>query len=384
MMYKGKYMNCINKITANSEVKKHLSKESMDSMLLDILRIIATWAVLIGHGFSFFQITVLKNQEYFPYIQNIGVVLLFQIMGFLLIHSLSERLKSPGYSFKTFFIEKSCRIGVPYVAALLFVAIIDKISIIVAPQNYQFYGSYNIKTFIGNLFQLQDIPSETTNLITTFGSGRQFWTLSIEWWIYIFAGYIAFSLYSSRYKTSSIKAYNVIVACFLSLPVLVNLIGGSGNGLTLYVIMGSVVFLLYRRINSNNTVTVLFLSATVFSTVICGMVYKEAYHVLFAIGIALMILFLMSTAAKAKRTVNSTLRKTVSFFARYTYSLYLTHYSVLDFLYRAFPGLSPWTKFFIGIFISNIIAIPFSLLFDYLGKVLKGLLLNKKPIQPKK
>lgn len=50
---------------------------SMNSFYLNILRIVAAWSVLLGHGFSIYHITLLKNQDYFFYIQNSGVVIFF-------------------------------------------------------------------------------------------------------------------------------------------------------------------------------------------------------------------------------------------------------------------------------------------------------------------
>ena len=58
--------------------------------ILDIFRITVALFVLFGHGFSFFQCTIFKDQSYFPYIQNIGVVLFFLISGFLTTYSLEK------------------------------------------------------------------------------------------------------------------------------------------------------------------------------------------------------------------------------------------------------------------------------------------------------
>ena len=72
------------------------------SLRINIIRIIAAWCVMIGHGFVFFQISIFRSQQYFCYLQNIGVVLLLLLAGFLLLYSFckffgvlsSELLKS--------------------------------------------------------------------------------------------------------------------------------------------------------------------------------------------------------------------------------------------------------------------------------------------------
>ena len=105
---------------------KELSYSASNS--LHLLRIVAAWSVLLGHSFLFYQISVFKNQDYFPYIQNMGVVILFVLSGFFTMYSI-ERKKLLVYDFKSFFIEKVSRIGVPYIAALVVVCIIDFINI---------------------------------------------------------------------------------------------------------------------------------------------------------------------------------------------------------------------------------------------------------------
>lgn len=59
---------------------------------LNLIRITAAWFVLLGHGLSLCSLTVFRNDAVFPYMQNIGVVLLFFISGFLNTHS-NERKK---------------------------------------------------------------------------------------------------------------------------------------------------------------------------------------------------------------------------------------------------------------------------------------------------
>ena len=61
------------------------------SVFIDCIKVLAAQFVLFGHSFSFFGVTFLKDQTYFPYIQNIGVILLFAISGFLFSYVLKKR-----------------------------------------------------------------------------------------------------------------------------------------------------------------------------------------------------------------------------------------------------------------------------------------------------
>ncbi len=156
-----------------------------NSLILDVMRIIATWSVLVGHACSFFKFSIFKDQTYFPYIQNIGVILLFLISGFLTLYS----LQSGKYGFRSYIHNRICRIWIPYIFALVFVCTLDGLVILVIPEVYDYYNAYNFKTFMGNILFMQDIPQAGV-WVTSFGSGRQFWTLAVEWWYYLCAGYI--------------------------------------------------------------------------------------------------------------------------------------------------------------------------------------------------
>lgn len=56
---------------------------SKNSFVLDFLRVLASQAVLLGHCFNMYGVTPLKDQTYFPFIQTMGVVLLFAMSGIL-------------------------------------------------------------------------------------------------------------------------------------------------------------------------------------------------------------------------------------------------------------------------------------------------------------
>ncbi len=345
------------------------------SFVLDIFRIIAAWAVLIGHGFSFFTISVFKDQTYFPYIQNIGVDLLIMLCGFFIAHSLSCKLYENKLSFKDFLIEKACRIGLAFVPALILVAVIDKIIISITPPAYTYYGAFNIKTFVGNLLQLQDIPKPAF-FITSFGSGRQFWTLAVEWWFYIVAGFLVLYIYP-KIKSKSLNLAMFILLVAFSIPSLYHLIGGRGNGLTFTWLLGVFSYLVYTRVKKQKPVVILLiLLASVSCTIGCGLYFKEAYCIPFVLSLFLTFLLLLVFA----ESINGKVKKIAGrgffkFVAGYTYSLYLVHYSIMYFLScllksNTFAFLDAKNCFFIGIIISNVVAIPFSFVFERNSKKL--------------
>lgn len=73
--------------------------------------------VLLGHSFSYYGMTPLKDQSYFPYIQNIGVVILFELSGFFTVYSLDNKNRNHDYAFKSYIKKRACRIGRGYIPA---------------------------------------------------------------------------------------------------------------------------------------------------------------------------------------------------------------------------------------------------------------------------
>lgn len=152
---------------------------------LDVARIIAAYMVMLGHSFGYYQLTIFKDETYFPYIQNIGVVILFLISGFLNAYSLENKNSNRTYEFQDFFKHKVVRILREYLPGLVFIAVIDGIYILVNGNNYSYYGAYNIKQFVGNMLFLQGTYVGNYLGIVPFGSGRPLWTLALEWWFYL-------------------------------------------------------------------------------------------------------------------------------------------------------------------------------------------------------
>ena len=154
------------------------------SFFIDCIRVLAAQFVLWGHGFSFFSLSFLKDETYFPYIQNIGVVMLFMISGFLFSFSVRKRTNE---SFKSYYMNRFIRIKIPFMGALIIVALLSAVTIVINHEAFQYYGAYNIKTFVMNFLMFQDYPlfvfwnkvMGKDIIITSFASARQFWTLAI-------------------------------------------------------------------------------------------------------------------------------------------------------------------------------------------------------------
>lgn len=158
------------------------------SIYLDGLRVILCQIVLIGHAASFFGVMSFIEPPNFPWIQSIAVVGFFWLSGFLICHStLMRKQRENQYVFSDFFFDRFARIFSAYVPALIFVFLIDFVFISLYSHTYGFYGSFSLEVAIKNLLMLQKHPVE---LLTApmFGSASTWWTLGVEWWLYMLFG----------------------------------------------------------------------------------------------------------------------------------------------------------------------------------------------------
>lgn len=349
----------------------------MNSLLMDVMRVIAAWGVMLGHGVKFCKVTIFRTQDYFPYIQNIGVVLLIMISGFFIAYSLDRKRKDPLYGYKDFLIDKACRIEIAFIPAMILVAIMDKVNMTLAPDAYKFYESYNVLTFIGNIFQLQDIPKAGL-FVTSFGTARPFWTLAIEWWFYLLAGFVVL-YFIPKVKKKQVRLWQLALMTVIAIPAIVNLLGGRGNGLTFTWGLGILIYLLYDKCKHYNTTLLAGLTLlSLIGTIYCGTQVKEAYCIQFVLCTAVTMFFAMAFGASVEKAgILPKTRKVMQFFSSYTFSLYLVHYSVFCVMRHVIGGGTSWERLIACVLISNALAIPLSMIFERRGKKLAEFIKSK-------
>lgn len=345
------------------------------SIILDLIRGLTAQIVVFGHSISFFGIFIFMHPPNFPWVQNIAVLIFFILSGLLISYSTINKIKNKNdYSFKHFFIDRFSRIYSAFIPGILFVFVIDFLSRKIQ-NDYLFDKAFNVKTFIGNLFMLQDYPLYDNlgkvlidlgfdnflvnaipvpfKAITSFGSARPFWTIAIEWWIYMFFGY--FTIVTLKKRMTII---NFGKLAFLSIIPLYNLVSGRGDGLTVYWGFGALVFLfLQNNILKNIKPSVKIISLLLVVGLASFRVLKtiNAYEPIFAFLVAISILLLVDLFKSI--TFSRLLAKIIRISANYSFTLYLIHYSILNFIYTHFyQNYNPYLLLFIGFFSSNIIS----------------------------
>ena len=337
---------------------------------LDLFRIVAAMFVLAGHSFSFYQITVFKDQTYFPYIQNIGVVMFFLLAGFLTAFSIARKNKDHQYTFSSFFKHKAIRIAKEYIPGLILIAVIDFISILINKEGYSYYGSFNITQFIGNAVMLHNMGPYGIlgRWFVPFGSGRPLWTLAVEWWLYMLYGAVCISL-SNKVKLSLSK---VTVFIVIVLMVCNYLITGRGGGLGFVFALGVLSYYSYALISKYTAMIVFVLSCLLY--VGYGLVYKEAYTVYSFI--ILWLIFCSAIRIGGCTAQDSKRNSILAFISKSTFILYLIHYSIIDLIAHSGMNCRLCIKFFAGIIISLIISFSAFYIFgekDVIGRLIKEL-----------
>ncbi|MGJ0353777.1 acyltransferase family protein [Aliarcobacter cryaerophilus] len=328
----------------------------IQSISLDMLRVFAVQLVLIGHALSYFGLIQLNGV-----IQNTAVVLFFILSGTVISYStFYKKHIDDNYSFKEYFIDRFSRIFTALFPSLIFILVIDLIQIYyVENKNYGYFNALDLKTFIGNLFMLQDYPIfhisnkvfDTDIFLTSFGSGRPLWTLAIEWWLYMAFGLIFFYFI----KQFSIKHIPLLLI-FLVVP-LYNSFYGRGDSLTLFWMGGLIITIMIFKysIVASKALSIFFMLILPLLILLRLYIKHQAYDLVYVTLIIFFIYFYLSFFSTINYT-SEKLKKIIHFFASYAFTLYLIHYSILDFMYFFLDKNNAIKLFIISIIVSNFLA----------------------------
>lgn len=328
------------------------------SAYCDLVRSVSAQVVVVGHGIAFFGIFKFLHEPRFPWMQNIAVILFFILSGFIITYTISSRIKTANdkqipYGFGDFFIDRFSRIFSAFFPALLFVLCIDSLSIFMAPEKYTYFNAFNLKTFVANLFMLQDFPGFKVldwDCCTSFGSARPFWSLAIEWYMYMFFGFLllVFNKKPSLFHCGVLVLLGMIPFCNIIKP----------TGLTVVWLYGALAWLILaeKKLDSVSHQMKLFVSIMIFLAAVARvrLAHMNAYDPIFAFLLA--ILFLLGVDYCANIQFRPFIQRFIKVSASYSFTLYLVHYSVLDFIYTHLGSYNPYLLFIAGYMVSNAIA----------------------------
>lgn len=336
--------------------------------------------VLFGHASHYFLTSSFLAQGW---IQGIGVYLFFLISGFLISYSVFQKHADRRYDFRAYFIDRFCRIYSAFLPALVFVLLLD--GFVYDTPLYEWRRDYNLQTWLGNLSMLQDFPvfqvlrrvgvADNSWFVAPFGSARPFWTISIEWWIYMLFGGVVLVWLRREKKLGWPGALLLAVAAIVPTY---NFIGGYDQCLTILWIAGMGASALMLRlpklaaqrpdITAARVRRTALITAVAAFVAIVGRLFATRFETqelqlgLFLATLIFALFFLLGTVSFR---IPFVLERSIEFVAGYSYSLYLTHHTLVDFLAIHYPTRrgSP-AMFWLAVAAANLLAVIFWYLFE--------------------
>lgn len=331
-------------------------KENDTSLTLDLLRAVAAQMVCVGPAIIFFVSG--SRPQWLPVMQNIGVLIFFLISGFVIAATLSRRSGDPDYGFLRFFVDRFARIYSGLLPALVLILAVDRLTLALTGES-SIAATYTSKTLFGNLLMLEGYWGLFQDRLRfgAFGSASPLWTLAIEWHIYMFVGAVFFAIVRRRHL--------IILACVAAFSgqIALHYLTGSfqvehdvGMGLFTLWMMGFALYFLIRPMNYQVCcIAFIGFSGTHF-------LITRPYYEYDFIGY-LLLAGAFASIASASQSSNwlAPLNRYIKFFADYSFSLYLVHYSIMMLFFLSRPAHG-WMEFFITIILSNLAAIVLSIL----------------------
>ena len=330
---------------------------------LDLLRALAASLVLFEHAGDIFGVRV-----GFP-AGLIGVSIFFILSGFLILQSSLARVARPGPYFTPYMIDRFARVFTAYVPALILVAAVNAVA------DLGHWGQGGLSTgpaaFLGNLLLLQNYPvfqemhriAGASFYIRPYNTAEPFWTIPIEFWIYVVFGLAFFGLMLRERLGLLWPACLALVA----VPVVVwNAAAGGGNGLSLVWLAGAmggyVWTTAWHRSQRKLQIGVVVLLMALACLVGRGWKTEWDFQDLgMAVCETLAILGGLSVL-DGLRALPRVLRSACAFVASYSYSLYLIHNTVLIVVRRLLPDLP--TAMAIALVAAHVVAFGLYLLFE--------------------
>ncbi len=344
------------------------------SAYLDLLRGLAAQLVLLHH-----TVAICLPSSGLDRLGGgaLGVLVFFLLSGFLITGTVASRVASGRFSLTEFTVSRATRIFLPYVPALVLVALLDR-WMLHSPV-YSYTADYTAPTAVANLFMLQDFPPfqilrrlgvpDQAWFFKTFGSGRQFWTVSIEWWIYLTVG-IGTALALTRRG-----AVWWGVLAFVAIEPLYNLVGGPGDCLTLAWLLGAGAWWVVQRAALPGA-GLAWAGCVVLAGTRLFFTHGRIYDAVFALLLAA-VLFVPLLLLRGGRLMWLT-RLRFDRLSFHSYSLYLTHGTIgLLLVARLGDAAMGWPGVLLVVVLCNLVAIPFAAAFELPQRRVRRLILDR-------
>jgi peptidoglycan/LPS O-acetylase OafA/YrhL len=336
------------------------------SSFLDFCRAAAATMVLLAHMQHIF---IPGSPIQVP--GSFGVVIFFLLSGYLITLSLYNRYTRPFPQLGMFVTDRISRIYTPYLPALFLVVVVNSLFI------SGHWASPGVSTgaysFVSNVFMLSDYPffqatyhfRDISQLYPRpYNTAGQFWTVAVEVWIYIFVGLVAFWFL----RRETVRSDICVFALLLSTPVVVwNSFAGGGGCLALVWALGGLFSFINILIRRNDSTRIAVYGLIFFGygasclTARALAISFNPYDLSSAFFIGC-IMFGICFLAEVW-TIKSAVSRIAAILSSYSYSLYLTH-NTLVILIKEHSPFDYQANLLIAFLSCHLFAYCFYLLFE--------------------
>lgn len=327
------------------------------SNFLHFLRAVASQIVVVGHILT---LNHLGSNSLMNILPSFSVMIFFVMSGYII--SYTSVAKGKKYGLFNYLVDRFSRIYVALIPALLLTLMLGIIC-------FCYFKTcafdFNLKHLVCNILMQQENPlllkfqymlpnTENYKLIGIFGPNLPLWSLSIEWWLYMFFGLI----YFKGFDELKMKHY---ILLFCSLPFVIGymfLPGRAGYGLTFIWFSGVIVNYLTKKVFSIHKSHFLFFIFLIFTLI--------SLKTVSSISIIFFIIFFFFAINYFNQlnsnSIYNTFFKLAKWPGNYSYSIYIMHYPIAFILSSL--NLNPISKVVLCIIVTNFLAVIFYLLFE--------------------
>jgi peptidoglycan/LPS O-acetylase OafA/YrhL len=290
----------------------------------------------------------------YTYLPNVGVLLFFILSGFVIAHTLSTKSDSDDYGIAAFGIERFARIYTAFLPAIILIAAADYFMQWIG---HSLQGDPNdLRTLLGNITMRQGLPSRWG--VSTFGSAGHLTSVALEFHIYFFVGAIFFLL-----KGRNVLICAVVAILFSKFPLgYVSGIPDSDRALFVMWLAGFAAYYVVKSIRLDEKQTLPAAAAFI------GMTWYWASHRTpndydlsnySALTLAFLALVIFTQGV---RVLPERVTRAISFAARYSFSLFLVHFTIVK-IVLLIP-VSPLARIAVAILVANLLAVAFWYFFE--------------------
>ena len=294
---------------------------------LDLVRGVAALAVCLGHlrAVLFIDYAQLEtsslSQKFFYASTSLGheaVMVFFVLSGYFVGGSVLKQ--SNKFNWLNYTVTRLIRLWIVLIPALFFTLIID--SVIQLSHYESLAGAYNhlwslgptlndyhadIMTFVGNVFFQQTV------FVSVFGTNSPVWSLSNEFYYYVFFPLLLLSTGSLRQSSKVFRSFSFLLICSL----FIFFIGAMVNKIKL-----DRFSLVYQRVYLLISLSVFLFSLYLAKSNILFAIFSSDFVV--GIGFTILLFSLINLQLPTKAFKNI-----AAFSADISYSLYLTHFPLV-------------------------------------------------------